>query len=191
MVAAVIQCSRVAESEPAAIASALRKRDADFIARLVSQYHYRLVRYLVYLTARRESAEDLVQDTWIRVLERAAQYNGRGRFEPWLFSIARNLAFDYLRREQSSDATLDDAAAAAVDSPFQAAARSEDAARIASALSGLPPLYREALLLRFQEELSLEEVAQVVGAPVSTVSSRIQRGLAQLRAQFEEGAHAG
>jgi RNA polymerase sigma-70 factor, ECF subfamily len=191
MAAAVIQCSRVAESEPAAIASALRKRDPELIARLVSQYHYRLLRYLVYVTARREMAEDLVQDTWIRVLERAGQYNGRGRFEPWLFSVARNLALDYLRREPSSDAAPDDNAAASVDSPFTAAARSEDAARVASALHGLPPLYREALLLRFQEELSLEEIAQVAGAPVSTVSSRIQRGLAQLRSQFEGGGHAG
>jgi RNA polymerase sigma-70 factor, ECF subfamily len=57
-------------------------------------------------------------------------------------------------------------------------------------MDGLPPAYREALLLRFQEELSLEEISQVAGAPVSTVSSRIQRGLAILRTQLEGAAHA-
>jgi RNA polymerase sigma-70 factor (ECF subfamily) len=84
--------SLAAETESQRIARALRARDSEFIGGLVSQYHYRLLRYLVFWTGRREQAEDLVQETWLRVLERAAQYNARLRFEPWLFSIARNLA---------------------------------------------------------------------------------------------------
>jgi RNA polymerase sigma-70 factor (ECF subfamily) len=59
--------------------------------------------------------------------------------------------------------------------------------RLAGRLQILPPLYREALLLRFQEDLSLAEIAQVLGAPVTTVTSRIYRGLAALRSAFEEG----
>src|SRR5579871_4496982 len=100
MVAAVMAFARVAESEPQRIARALRQRDAELIDGLVSQYHYRLLRYLVYMTGRRERAEDLVQETWLRALERGGQYDGRSRFEPWLFSIARNLAIDDLRRRQ-------------------------------------------------------------------------------------------
>src|SRR6266849_828553 len=77
-------------------------------------------------------------------------------------------------------------------SPFEAAARSEDAMRLAGRLQILPPLYREALLLRFQEDLSLAEMAQVLGAPTTTVTSRIYRGLAALRSAFEEGdSHGG
>ena len=75
-------------------------------------------------------------------------------------------------------------------SPFAAAAKSEDAVRVAGALAALEPIYREALLLRFQEELSLDEIAQVAGAPVSTISSRIHRGLAIMRSQLEGGAGA-
>ena len=67
------------------------------------------------------------------------------------------------------------------ESPFFAAARSEDAQRIAGALSALAPIYREALLLRFQEDLSLAEIARVAGAPLPTISSRIQRGLSMLQ----------
>lgn len=199
MAAVIMAFSRVAESEPRSIARALRRKDPEFIDRLVAQYHYRLLRYLVYLTSRREQAEDLVQETWMRVLERAGQYNGRSRFEPWLFSIARNLAIDDLRRRQkaglnaanapASDAVLE-TAAADLHSPFVAAAKSEDAARIAVALEALQPIYREALLLRFQEDLSLEEIARVAGAPVSTISSRIHRGLAILRSHLEGGADA-
>jgi RNA polymerase sigma-70 factor (ECF subfamily) len=166
---------------------------------MVSRYHYRLLRYLVYLTSRRELAEDLVQETWLRVLERAWQYNGRLRFEPWLFSIARNLAIDHLRKQQTATARHgmcreDEAGlnlpAPDFESPFFAAARSEDAKRIAAALGALEPIYREALLLRFQEELSLAEIAQVAGAPVSTVSSRIHRGLSMLQASLGGGADA-
>ena len=197
MVAVVTAFSSVAEPESQRIAGALRRRDSEFIGRMVSQYHYRLLRYLVYWTSRREQAEDLVQETWLRVLERAGQYNGRLRFEPWLFSIARNLAIDHLRKQQTAthrmcreDEAGVDLPAPDFESPFFAAARSEDAKRIAAALGALEPIYREALLLRFQEELSLAEIAQVARAPISTVSSRIQRGLSMLQAALGGGADA-
>jgi RNA polymerase sigma-70 factor (ECF subfamily) len=193
MEAAFMEFSRTAETESQGIARALRRRDSEYIGRLVAQYHYRLLRYLVYLTSRREQAEDLVQETWLRVLERAGKYDSQFRFEPWLFSIARNLAIDHVRRRQKSLAASDaqgseasmELAAPDLDSPFLAAAKSEDAVRIAGALGSLEPIYREALLLRFTEELSLQEIAQVAGAPVSTISSRIQRGLASLRSALE------
>lgn len=197
MVALVTAFSHVAEPEPESIARALRRRDSEFIGRIVSQYHYRLLRYLVYFTSRRELAEDLVQETWLRVLERAGQYDPRLRFEPWLFSIARNLAIDHLRKHQAATHRMyyEDEASAELpapdfESPFFAAARSEDAKRIAAALGALEPIYREALLLRFQEELSLAEIARVARAPISTVSSRIHRGLSMLEATLGGGDHA-
>jgi RNA polymerase sigma-70 factor (ECF subfamily) len=129
------------------------------------------------------------------VLQRGSQYNGRQRFDPWLFAIARNLAIDYLRKKRKAVQTVslpNDRDAMLLlpssgPSPFEAAARSEDAIRLAGQLQILSPLYREALLLRFQEDLSLAEIAQVLGAPVTTVTSRIYRGLAALRSAFEEG----
>jgi len=178
------------ETEPQRIARALRRKDPDVIDGLVSQYHYRLLRYLTFLTSRREHAEDLVQETWLRVLERAWQYNGSSRFEPWLFAIARNLAMDDLRKRQRTGSQAEGEMAEESDSPFRAAARSEDAMRISAALGALEPIYREALLLRFQEDLSLAEIAEVAGAPVATVSSRIQRGLAMLRGGLEGNNNA-
>ena len=188
-----------AEPETAKIARGLRERDMELLADLVGRYQQRLVRYLLYLTGRREYAEDLAQETWIRVLQRGSQYNGRQRFDPWLFAIARNLAIDYVRKKlravQTVSSPNDRDALLLVPSsgpsPFEAAARSEDAMRLAGRLQILPPLYREALLLRFQEELSLAEIAQVVGTPITTVTSRIYRGLAALRSAFEEGDSHG
>jgi RNA polymerase sigma-70 factor (ECF subfamily) len=188
------------ETETAKIARGLRERDTELLADLVGRFQNRLVRYLLYLTGRRDHAEDLAQETWIRVLQRGSQYNGRQRFDPWLFAIARNLAIDSLRKKQNAAPTAsspDDRDAALLlpssdPSPFEAAARSEDAMRLAARLQILPPLYREALLLRFQEEMSLAEMAQILDAPITTVTSRIYRGLAALRAAFEEGdSHGG
>jgi len=166
------------------IAQGLRRRDLTLLDRLVDRYQNRLVRYLIHLLGRQEHVEDLVQETWLRVLERGRQYDCRWRFEAWLFTIARNLALDLLRKKQNSSlAELQETGTG--PSPFEAVARSEDSARLASALTALEPIYREALLLRFQEDMSLQEIANIVQAPVSTVSSRIYRGLAVLRAQFE------
>jgi RNA polymerase sigma-70 factor, ECF subfamily len=199
MLALPMTLNTTAETETAKIARGLRERDMELLADLVERYQHRLVRYLLYLTGRREYAEDLAQETWIRVLQRGSQYNGRQRFDPWLFAIARNLAIDYLRKKQKAVQTVslpDDHDAVLLlpssgPSPFEAAARSQDAMRLAGRLQILAPLYREALLLRFQEDMSLQEIAQVVGAPVTTVSSRIYRGLATLRSAFEEGDSHG
>ena len=188
-----------AETETAKIARGLRERDIEFLTDLVERFQHRLVRYLLYLTGRREHAEDLAQETWVRVLQRGSQYNGGQRFDPWLFAIARNLAIDYLRKKRKAvqtDCLPNDRDAMLLvpssgPSPFEDAARSEDAMRLAGRLQILPPLYREALLLRFQEDLSLSEIARVVDAPATTVSSRIYRGLAALRSAFEEGDSHG
>ena len=191
-------------TEAQEIARGLRRRDADFLRALVGQYQYRLVRYFIYLLGRSDHVEDLAQETWIRVLERGRSYDGQSRFEPWLFAIARNLAIDHLRKRRvfsldSTDFAEPDVGAltpvSQAASPFEQAARTEDAQRLARSLQMLEPLYREALVLRFQEDLSLQEMAEVIGAPVSTISSRIYRGLAVLRAQLgaeaqEGGTHA-
>jgi RNA polymerase sigma-70 factor, ECF subfamily len=195
MSALAMTLNTTAETETAKIARGLRERDMELLADLVERCQHRLVRYLLYLIGRREHAEDLAQETWVRVLQRGSQYNGRQRFDPWLFAIARNLAIDFLRKKRKAVQTASlpndrDAMlllASSGPSPFEAAARSEDAIRLAGQLQILSPLYREALLLRFQEDLSLPEIAQVLGAPVTTVTSRIYRGLAALRSAFEEG----
>ena len=186
------------ECEAQQIARNLRRRDVAFLQTLVEQYQYRLVRYLIYLLGRREGVDDLVQETWLRVLERGSSYDGHSRFEPWLFRIARNLALDDLRkrrtvsldspRSNESD-TVASLQASTLPSPFLLAARSEDAQRLASSMQTLDPDSREALVLRFQEELSLQEISLVADAPVSTIASRIYRALATLRTQLEEPTH--
>jgi RNA polymerase sigma-70 factor (ECF subfamily) len=203
----MLECDTLAEAlttDTERIARGLRRRDMALLHGLVQQYHFRLVRYLIYLLGHRDSVDDLVQETWLRVLERGSSYNGRSRFEPWLFAIARNLTLDHLRKRRMS--SLDSNADSSDDpephrdpaplvstapSPFELAARTEDAQRLAHTLETLEPIYREALVLRFQEDLSLQEMSTVIGVPLTTVSSRIYRGLAALRIQMKGEQHAG
>jgi RNA polymerase sigma-70 factor, ECF subfamily len=183
------------ERETGALARGLRRRDPDLLDRLIEQYHYRLFRYLLYLTGSREAAEDLFQETWVRVIDRGHQYNSKFKFETWLFSIARNLVIDFHRRKtrESSDAFVEpgkgqqmpEPAAPDSLSPAELAAAHEESDRVAAALACLSAAYREVLVLRFQEELSLEEIAAVVAAPLSTVKSRLYRGLTELREMLE------
>ena len=178
-------------SETQRIALGLRQRDVVVLEALVEQYQYRLVRYLVSLLGRRDGVDDFVQETWLRVLERGGSYDGQSRFEPWLFRVARNIALDAIRKRPtfSLDSNEVDGVRpsppSGEPSPYTLVARTQDAERLAHSLQTLEPACREALVLRFQEGLSLQEISGIVGAPVSTVASRIYRGLAALRLQLE------
>jgi RNA polymerase sigma-70 factor, ECF subfamily len=175
------------EQETKALARGLRSRDPDLLDRLIEQYQYRLFRYLLSLTGSRETAEDLFQETWVHVLERGHQYDGKSRFEAWLFAIARHLAIDLLRKKapQSLDDLADSGEAEIAARPTASAidllSRREAGERVEAALGHLPAVYREVLVLRFQEELALEEISAVVAVPLSTVKSRLYRGLDELR----------
>jgi RNA polymerase sigma-70 factor (ECF subfamily) len=185
------------ESEASAIARGLRRRDPDLLDRLIEQYQHRLLRYLLYLAGNRELAEDLFQETWIRVLERGHQYDGRHEFSTWLYAVARNLTIDYLRRKSptSLDGLLEDEDHAPVEPAdtrplaWEVVAQHEQAERIRAALVGIPVEYRETVVLRFQEGLALEEIATVTGAKLGTVKSRLYRGLNMLMSRLE-GAQA-
>lgn len=177
------------------ISRGLRRRDPELLDRLIERYQHRLLRYLVFLTGNRELAEDIFQETWIRVMERGSQYNGKAKFDTWLFAIARHLVIDWSRKktttslealqEQFGNEHAFDVPSAA-PSPFDAVTTRENRESVQAALSRLDAVHREVLVLRFHEELSLEEIATVTGAPLSTVKSRLYRGLAALKPSFSE-----
>jgi RNA polymerase sigma-70 factor, ECF subfamily len=185
------------ESEASAIAHGLRRRDPDLLDRLIEQYQHRLLRYLVYLVGNRDLAEDLFQETWIRVLERGHQYDGKHEFSTWLYAVARNLTIDYLRRKSpvSLDGLMEDEDHAPIEpadprpAAWEVVAQQEQAERINAALVSIPAEYRETVVLRFQEGLALEEIATVTGAKLGTVKSRLYRGLNLLMSQLK-GAQA-
>jgi RNA polymerase sigma-70 factor (ECF subfamily) len=183
------------QSESAAIARGLKRQDPELLDHLIELYQHRLLRYLLFLTGKREVAEDLFQETWMRVLVRGTQYNGKARFDTWLFTIARNLVIDLSRKrtmtslEEMNDRGEDDRPfeiAISDPSPLEQFQSRENSAEVGEVLLKLEPTYREVLVLRFYEELSLEEIAGVTRAPLSTVKSRLYRGLAALKPEMEK-----
>lgn len=184
---------QLAQAANVEIAAGLRRHDPDLIEQLIELYQHRLFRYLLFLTGSRDLSQDLFQETWLRVLERGSQYSGRARFDTWMFAIARNLMLDQTRKRGtvSLDEVMDPENARPLEiagdapSPFDHFQSQEQAARIGRALLGLHPLYREVLVLRFHEEMSLEEIAQISRAPLSTIKSRLYRGMAALKPALE------
>jgi RNA polymerase sigma-70 factor, ECF subfamily len=190
----------VARQESLAVAEGLKLQKAGLLDLLIVRYQHRLMRYLLFLTGNREAAEDLFQEVWMRVLVRGGQFNGQARFETWLFTIARNLVIDQRRKRTMN--SLDELVDGATDddrpmsfevadeepTPFDRVSNLEDRERIAAALMEVDTLHREVLVLRFHEELSLEEIAKVTRAPLSTVKSRLYRGLAMIKPKLNYAA---
>jgi RNA polymerase sigma-70 factor (ECF subfamily) len=189
MVAAAFSTLMTMETEEAQIATGLRRRDPDLLDALIERYQHRLLRYLIHLTGERATAEDLFQETWIRVLEKGHQYDGKSRFATWLMTIAHNVAIDHLRKKRpaSLDEMRDKEDAApfepvAVDpSPLDNVSAMEDGVRIQAALEQIAPIFREVLVLRFQEQMKLEEIAKLIDIPLATVKTRLYRGVNALR----------
>jgi len=174
----------------------LRRGDLDALSSLLARYQNRLYRYLLRMVRQPAEAEDLFQQTWLRVAEKIHSYDQRRNFEAWLFTLARNLAIDHLRRVRPEsldepaghDASGESAAARLVSHETPALDRvlaRERSSRLADAMEMLPVIQREVLTLRFEEEMKLEEIAEILGAPLSTVKTRLRRGLEHLRGKLE------
>jgi len=177
----------------------LRKGDLEALAGLIEQYQARLYRYLLRLVHEPATAEDLFQQTWIRVAEKIRNYDPKRIFDNWLFTVARNLAFDHMRRyrPESLDEPMPSGESrlelVASDSPgaMEEMLGAERAALVGAAMETLPLIFREVLSLRFEEGMKLEEIAGILQIPLSTVKSRLRRALEDLRNilinQFEQG----
>ncbi len=174
----------------------MRRGDPDAIAAMISRYQHRLYRYLLRLVREPAAADDLFQQTWLRVMEKIGRYDARRNFESWLFSVAHNLAIDFWRgkRGDSLDDTGDSGEAPGArlrtgdPDALERLLDFERGAMLAACMHELPAIHREVLTLRFEEDMKLEEIAEVAGVPLSTVKSRLRRALEGLRAAMDERA---
>jgi RNA polymerase sigma-70 factor, ECF subfamily len=172
----------------------MREGDLDALAVVMDEYEARLLRFLVRLVKDQPVAEDLFQLTWLRVMEKIKSYDPSRDFAPWLFTIARHLALDHLRRYQP--ASLDEPMPSGehredliphhAPGAMEALLAEERAILLAQAMIKLPLIFREVLTLRFEEEMKLEEIAALLKIPLSTVKSRLRRGLDSLRMMLQE-----
>jgi RNA polymerase sigma-70 factor (ECF subfamily) len=174
-------------------AARLRRGDTAGLAGLMGRHQDRLFRYLLRLAGDEAVAEDLFQQTWLQVAERIGRYDRSRPFAPWLFTVARNLALDHLRRRRPE--RLDDmdepvAPGGPQGDPFARAVAREQGARLADVVAGLAPPDREVLSLRFEEDLPLPELAERLAVPLPTAKARLYRALTRLRERLLDRAPA-
>ena len=167
---------------------------------LVRRYE-RPVFSLVYRMVRdRESAEDLAQDTFVKVLNHIDRYSPEFKFSSWLFKIAHNVAIDHLRRRRLDTVSIDGAPdattaseveastiqlAAEQESPLEELASRELGSAIERAIGALRPQYRACIMLRHVEGRSYEEIAATLDLPLGTVKTYIHRARYELRRALE------
>ena len=168
----------------------LKAGDPAAFEAIYEAYRPRLFGFLVRLSRRRDLAEDLLEETWLRLVTRSATLADDARLGPWLFTVARNLYFSW-RRSRAVDASrtseLDPAwpAPEGGDSPFESAARAELERRVEAALACLPLRDRELLLLVGVEGLTPSEAAGVCGVPAVTLRARLHRAREKLAAAMD------
>jgi len=173
-----------------------RRGNREAIEALVLCYSPALIRYLIRLTGDRALAEDMLQDTWLRVMEHLDSFRPGHSFRAWLYAIARNRAFDILRQrsrrlqnEQGVTADSEEILSEEVADPGPSILEQiaeEDLARcVIRIMETMPVALREVLVLRFEGGLEIGAIARVLGLSPSAVKDRLYRGLDQLRLQTE------
>jgi RNA polymerase sigma-70 factor (ECF subfamily) len=173
---------------------------------LIGRYQRPVFSLIYRLVRDRERAEDLSQDTFIKVLNHIDRYSPEFKFSSWLFKIANNVAIDHLRRRQldtismegSPHATTADIAEATsfelatqTETPLQELEARELGSEIERAISQLRPEYRACILLRHVEDKSYEEIAATLDLPLGTVKTYIHRARHELRRLLEHVREGG
>ena len=161
---------------------------------IYEEYHARLFNFLARLCRRRDVAEDLLEETWLRFVVNARRLRPDTRLAPWLFTVARNLYFSYCRSRALEESHVADliglwpVTSAHRPSPFEKAAASDLERRMERALARLPARYREVLLLVAVEELSPAEAAEVCGVSPEAMRQRLSRARLMLAKELEGAA---
>lgn len=181
----------------AQLAILARDGDRSAFARLVEKYKGRLFHLAYRMLGNRQEAEDVVQETFMRMYEHLERFNPSLKFSTWIYRIATNLCIDRLRRRRhmfSLDAEtvegegLDGYSMLQSDEPSaeQRIIVSERKQVILRAMDSLPPKYKSAMALRYYHDLSLQEISEILHIPVATVKTRIHRGREYLRRKLEK-----
>jgi RNA polymerase sigma-70 factor (ECF subfamily) len=170
--------------------------DHHEFSRLVKRWEEPIRRLCTRMTGDPHRAEDLRQETFLRLFERRKEYQVTGRFSTYLWRIALNLCYDELRRqgrrlEFVRDPERDDAAEKAPDcvaegpGPDAWAAQQEESELVRQALGRVPEIYRTVIVLRHYEDMKLAKIAEILEIPEGTVNSRMAEALARLSRMLE------
>jgi RNA polymerase sigma-70 factor (ECF subfamily) len=174
----------------------LRAGDSEAFGAVHDAFNSRLYSFLARLSNRRDVAEDLLEETWLRLVTHARRLRPDTRLGPWLFTVARNLHASYCRSR-----LLEDSHAVSLmglwpcgrpgRSPLEAVEASEAERRVTTALASLPLAYREALLLVAVEGRRHSEAADICGITAEAMRQRVSRARALLARRLTDAEVAG
>jgi RNA polymerase sigma-70 factor (ECF subfamily) len=169
---------------------AVREGDLARMGLLFERHHGALFDFLHRMTGDRGAAEDLVQDVFVRMLKYRATYRDEGRFETWMFRIARNARADHFRKRAAAVYVPEDGLDWPSDEPGPASLleRARDMARLKRALTGLREDRRELIVLVRYRGMSHDQVGAILGVDPGTVKVRFHRALKELREAFSRVA---
>ncbi len=177
------------QSDDSLMAAVARGEEAAF-GLLVRRWEYQVRSFLVHMLGSVEEAEDLTQDTFVKVFDRSGAYRAEGMFKSWLLKIAGNLARSRLRRRKvigwlPFDARRHDRPTTGPD-PQQVLENDQLGRVLEAALKSLPPRQKEALVLHRFQALKYREIAEVMDTSLAGVESLIQRALENLRGKLKQ-----
>ena len=172
----------------AQLVSRSKLADVEAFGELVRRYQKPVFRIVLRMVKSPDDADDITQDTFVRAYRGLKTFKEEFDFHPWLYRIAYNQAINFLnKRKRQAAVDLDDVPERDIktgpepESPIQSASRQELLGRLESALERLPEEQRTVFLLRVQDGLSYEEIAETMGTPKGTVMSRLARARMALR----------
>jgi RNA polymerase sigma-70 factor (ECF subfamily) len=178
------------------LVSRLRDGDPDAFDAVHAAFNGRLYNFLARLSGRREVAEDLLEEAWLRLVVHARRLHPDTRLGPWLFTVARHLHVSYCRSRLLEDTHALDLvglwpSGSAARSPLQVVEADEAEERLAAALASLPLVYREALLLVGVEGLKPAVAAGICGVTPEAMRQRLSRARALLARRLTAAETAG
>lgn len=171
------------------------KGDQNAYADIVNLYQHKLYQICYRMLGNRQEAEDIAQEAFVRAYINLHSYDQKRKFSTWIYRIATNLCIDrirkkkpdyYLDAEVAGTDGLDMYSQIAADEklPEDVVAQMELQERIQYEISRLPDKYRSVIVLKYIEELSLQEISEILDMPLGTVKTRIHRGREALRKQL-------
>jgi RNA polymerase sigma-70 factor (ECF subfamily) len=188
----------------AALMLRVKRGDREAFVALVEKYKQPVFSLVARILRDETEAEDVAQNVFIQVHRSAARYKASAKFTTWLFTIARNLCLNEIRRRARHPADSIDAPVDAEDessarqfedvktsAPDEAALQNELARKVEEALAALPENQRTAIILFQRQELSYEEIAEVIGCSLSSVKSLIFRARETLKERLKAYLQTG
>lgn len=166
-----------------------QNRETEAFAPLMNLYKRQLFSYLIRRCGNSETAEDLLQETLIKIWKNISKYQQREKFGSWIFSIAHTISIDYFRKQKvrsvvSSSENLD--LISINDDPWREVERTEQKELLTDALSNLSELQKKVFLLRQHGELTFREIAELMDQPLNTVLSHMNYAVKKLQKVLRE-----